>query len=86
MYDYKSQMKDLKETGLYLLISILIGSGLLAFVLLTPPKIGMLIFGIVLSIGILVGFCFILLLINGFIKYSTVKGGYSFEDYLNGRD
>lgn len=77
-------MKGLKETGLYLLISIFAVSGLLSIILLTPPKIGKLILGIILSAGLFGGFCLILLLINGFIKHSTTKGGYSFEDYLDG--
>lgn len=73
MYDYKSQMKDLKETGLYLLISILIGSGLLAFVLFTPSEIGLQIIGICLAVCIFIVFCFILLLINGFLNLPLGK-------------
>lgn len=61
-------MKYLKEIGLYLLISVLSVSGLFSIVLLTPPQIGKLVLGIVFGAVILVGFCFVLFLINGFLN------------------
>ena len=78
-------MKVIKETGLYLLLAILVVSGVVSLFLL-PSEISGTIVASIIALGIFAGFCFILLLINGFIKHSTVRGGYSFEDFLNGRD
>lgn len=82
---FSNKMKGLKEIFLYLLFPILVVSGVFLFMFLVPLEIVNTILGILLGIGVFVGFCFILFLLNRFIKYSTVKGGYSFDDYLNGR-
>lgn len=68
-----------------MLLVLLVVSGVV-FLFLLPPEISSTIVASIIAFGVFVGFCFILLLINGFIKHSTVKGGYSFEDFLNGRD
>ena len=78
-------MKAIREIRFSLLLGILIVSGGVSLFIL-PSEISRTIVAIIISLGIFVGFCFILLLINGFIKHSTVKGGYSFEDFLNGQD
>ena len=78
-------MKVIKEIGIYLLLTVLVVSGVLSLFLL-PYEISGTIVASIIAFGVFVGFCFILLLINRFIKHSTVKGGYSFEDFLNGRD
>lgn len=58
----------------------------MVFLFLLPSEISGTIVAVIIAFGIFVGFCFVLLLINGFIKHTTVKGGYSFDDVLNGRD
>ena len=78
-------MKAIREIRFYLLLGILIVSGGVSLFIL-PSEISRTIVAIIISLGIFAGFCFILLLIKGFIKHSTVKGGYSFEDFLNGQD
>ncbi len=78
-------MEVIKEIGLYLLLVILVVSGVV-FLFLLPSEISGTIVAVIIAFGIFVGFCFVLLLINGFIKHTTVKGGYSFDDVLNGRD
>lgn len=78
-------MEVIKEIGLYLLLVILVVSGEV-FLFLLPSEISGTIVAVIIAFGIFVGFCFVLLLINGFIKHTTVKGGYSFDDVLNGRD
>lgn len=79
------QMKVIKEIGVYLLLVILAVSGVV-FLFLLPSEISSTIVASIIGFGVFAGFCFALLLINGFIKHSTVKGGYSFEDFLKGRD
>ena len=78
-------MEVIKEIGLYLLLVILVVSGVV-FLFLLPSEISGTIVAVIIAFGIFVGFCFVLLLMNGFIKHTTVKGGYSFDDVLNGRD
>ena len=78
-------MEVIKEIGLYLLLVILVVSGVV-FLFLLPSEISGTIVAAIIAFGVFVGFCFVLLLINGFIKHTTVKGGYSFDDVLNGRD
>ncbi len=70
-------MKVIKETGLYLLLTVLVVSGVVSLFLL-PSEIRGTIVASIIALGIFVGFCFILLLINGFIKHTTVPGGRTF--------
>lgn len=65
-------MKVIKETGLYLLLAILVVSGVVSLFLL-PSEISGTIVASIIALGIFVGFCFILLLINGFIKQPLGK-------------
>lgn len=60
-------MKVIKETGFYLLLVILVVSGEV-FLFLLPSEIRGTIFASIIAIGIFVGFCFALLLINGFLN------------------
>ena len=77
-------MKVIKETGLYLLLAILVVSGVVSLFLL-PSEISGTIVASVIALGIFAGFCFILLLINGFIKHTTVPGGRTFMRDRYGR-
>lgn len=70
-------MKVIKEVGFYLMLALLVASGV-AVLFLLPPEIGKTIVTVIIAFGVFVGFCFALFLINGFIKYSTVKGGHTF--------
>ncbi len=74
-------MEVIKEIGLYLLLVILVVSGVV-FLFLLPSEISGTIVAVIIAFGIFVGFCFVLLLINGFIKHTTVKGGSTFLDDL----
>lgn len=60
-------MKVIKETGFYLLLVILVVSGEV-FLFLLPSEIRGTIFASIIAIGIFVGFCFALLLVNGFLN------------------
>ena len=77
-------MKVIKETGFYLLLVILVVSGEVSLFLLSSEIIGTIVASII-ALGIFVGFCFALLLINGFIKHSTVSGGRTFMRDRYGR-
>lgn len=77
-------MKVIKEIGLYLLLVILVVSGVVSLFLL-PSEIRGTIVASIIALGIFVGFCFILLLINGFIKHTTVPGGRTFMRDRYGR-
>ncbi len=74
-------MEVIKEIGLYLLLVILVVSGVV-FLFLLPSEISGTIVAVIIAFGIFVGFCFVLLLINGFIKHTNVKGGSTFLDDL----
>lgn len=74
-------MEVIKEIGLYLLLVILVVSGVV-FLFLLPSEISGTIVAVIIAFGVFVGFCFVLLLINGFIKHTTVKGGSTFLDDL----
>ena len=70
-------MKVIKEIGVYLLLVPLVVSGIV-FLFLLPSEIGRAIVASIVAFGVFIGFCFILLLINGFIKHSTIPGGRTF--------
>ena len=77
-------MKAIREIRFYLLLGILIVSGGVSLFIL-PSEISRTIVASIIALGIFVGFCFILLLINGFIKHTTVPGGRTFMRDRYGR-
>ena len=67
-------MKAIREIRFYLLLGILIVSGGVSLFIL-PSEISRTIVASIIALGIFVGFCFILLLINGFIKHTPFQVG-----------
>ncbi len=65
-------MKVIKEIGFYLLLAILVVSGVVSLFLL-PSEISGTIVASIIALGIFVGFCFFLLLINGFLNQPLGK-------------
>ncbi len=63
-------MKDIKESVLYIFISLIIVSGLLLFVFFVPPEIGKLVLLIMLGLFILSSFIFFLCLLNYIFKHA----------------
>lgn len=70
-------MKAIKEIGGYLFLVILVVSGVVSLFLL-PSEISRTIVASIIAFGVFVGFCFFLILINGFIKYTNAPGGRTF--------
>ncbi len=66
-------MKDLKESGLYFVLSIIVVFGVLGLFLLMPNEIIETCFCIILSVCIFVGFCFLLGLLDGITKIPLGK-------------
>lgn len=60
-----------------MLLVLLVVSGVVSLFLL-PPEISSTIVASIIGFGVFVGFCFFLILINGFIKYTNVPGGRTF--------
>lgn len=75
-------MKDLKESGLYLVLSIVVVSGVLGLLLLLPTDIIETSLCVIFSIGIFLVFCYLLGIINGITKYPLKS---TFLDDLNSR-
>ena len=75
-------MKDLKESGLYLILSIVVVSGVLGVLLLLPTDIIETSLCVMLSIGVFLVFCYLLGIIDGITKYPLKS---TFLDDLNNR-
>ena len=76
-------MKDFKESGLYFLLAIIAAAGVLGAFFLIPANALKAALVVVLSIGIIIGFCAFLRIFDGVIKYPLKS---TFLDDLNEKD